>query len=43
MKKYRKSRASPYHELGKHKWVALGEEYKLDGIHPPSKETMEKC
>ncbi|STV48488.1 pyruvate formate-lyase activating enzyme [Klebsiella pneumoniae subsp. ozaenae] len=24
----------PYHELGKHKWVAMGEEYKLDGVHP---------
>ena len=22
----------PYHELGKHKWVAMGEEYKLDGV-----------
>ncbi|VTO21422.1 pyruvate formate-lyase activating enzyme [Klebsiella variicola] len=27
----------PYHELGKHKWVAMGEEYKLDGVHPPKK------
>ena len=32
----------PYHELGKHKWVAMGEEYKLDGVHPPKKETMER-
>ena len=31
----------PYHELGKHKWVAMGEEYKLDGVKPPKKETME--
>ena len=32
----------PYHELGKHKWVAMGEEYKLDGVHPPKKETMDR-
>ncbi len=24
------------------KWVAMGEEYKLDGVHPPKKETMER-
>ena len=28
--------------LGKHKWVAMGEEYKLDGVKPPKKETMER-
>lgn len=33
----------PYHELGKHKWVAMGEEYKLDGVKPPKKETMERA
>ena len=32
----------PYHELGKHKWTAMGEEYQLDGVKPPSKETMER-
>lgn len=32
----------PYHELGKHKWVALGEEYQLEGVKPPSKETMDR-
>ncbi|MXP49254.1 pyruvate formate lyase 1-activating protein [Pantoea sp. Eser] len=32
----------PYHELGKHKWIAMGEEYKLDGVKPPTKETMER-
>ncbi len=31
----------PYHELGKHKWEAMGEKYMLDGIHPPKKETMD--
>lgn len=38
----RKIELLPYHELGKHKWVAMGEEYKLDGVHPPKKETMER-
>ncbi len=32
----------PYHELGKHKWVAKGKQYKLDGVKPPKKETMER-
>ena len=32
----------PYHELGKHKWIAMGEEYKLEGVKPPTKETMER-
>ena len=32
----------PYHELGKHKWEAMGEEYKLGGVKPPSHETMER-
>lgn len=32
----------PYHELGKHKWVALGEEYQLDGVKPPSGDTMNR-
>lgn len=31
----------PYHELGKHKWEAMGEKYMLDGIKPPKKETMD--
>ncbi|MGC6744075.1 hypothetical protein ACP0HM_00970 [Escherichia coli] len=38
----RKIELLPYHELGKHKWVAMGEEYKLDGVKPPKKETMER-
>ncbi|WP_108651685.1 pyruvate formate lyase 1-activating protein [Dongshaea marina] len=32
----------PYHELGKHKWIAMGEEYGLEGVAPPPKETMER-
>ncbi len=32
----------PYHELCKHKWIAMGEEYKLGGVKPPTKEMMER-
>jgi len=32
----------PYHELGKHKWTAMGEKYGLDGVNPPTKEIMER-
>ena len=32
----------PYHELGKHKWEAMGEKYELNDISPPSGETMEQ-
>ncbi len=32
----------PYHKLGAHKWEALGIEYPLDGVNPPSKETMDE-
>ncbi|MGS0726868.1 pyruvate formate lyase 1-activating protein, partial [Shewanella sp. 0m-11] len=32
----------PYHELGKHKWEAMGEKYELNTISPPSTETMEQ-
>lgn len=31
----------PYHKLGAHKWEAMGETYPLDGVNPPSKETMD--
>ncbi len=32
----------PYHELGKHKWEALGETYQLAHVSPPSRDTMEQ-
>ena len=31
----------PYHELGKHKWIAMGEEYRLEGVKPPTTERMD--
>ncbi|QSX32282.1 pyruvate formate lyase 1-activating protein [Shewanella avicenniae] len=42
MKNVEKVELLPYHELGKHKWEALGEQYELDGVKPPSRETMEQ-
>lgn len=33
----------PYHTLGVHKWEALGMEYQLKDISPPSKETIENA
>ncbi|UZH56477.1 pyruvate formate lyase-activating protein [Salinimicrobium tongyeongense] len=31
----------PYHQLGVHKWEALGMEYKLKDVSPPNAETLE--
>lgn len=31
----------PYHELGVHKWAQFGEIYPLQGVQPPSKDTMD--
>ncbi len=42
MKNIEKIELLPYHELGKHKWIAMGEDYKLEGVKPPPKETMER-
>ena len=41
MKNIEKIELLPYHELGKHKWTAMGEIYPLDGVNPPSHDTME--
>lgn len=43
MKNIEKIELLPYHELGKHKWTAMGEIYPLDGVNPPPRETMEKA
>ncbi|WAS99704.1 pyruvate formate lyase 1-activating protein [Rouxiella chamberiensis] len=42
MKNIEKIELLPYHELGKHKWTAMGEAYGLEGVSPPSKEIMER-
>ena len=31
----------PYHRLGVHKWEAMGEEYPLAELNPPTKENMD--
>ena len=33
----------PYHELGKHKWEALGWKYELEDVDTPSKENLLKA
>ena len=40
MKNIIKIEMLPYHELGKHKWTAMGEIYPLEGVPTPPRETM---
>ena len=37
-----KTEIQPYHQLGVHKWEALGMEYKLRDVQPPSRELIDK-
>ncbi len=32
----------PYHELGRHKWEAMGHAYPLQGTRPPPRETLQR-
>ncbi|AGH80338.1 pyruvate formate lyase-activating enzyme 1 [Psychromonas sp. CNPT3] len=41
MKNIEKIELLPYHDLGRHKWIAMGESYPLEGVDSPSKQTMD--
>lgn len=40
MKNIEKVELLPYHKLGAHKWETMGEEYKLNDVNPPTKESL---
>ncbi|MEI6946849.1 pyruvate formate-lyase-activating protein [Paraflavisolibacter sp. H34] len=42
-KSIEKIEIQPYHVLGVHKWEALGWEYKLKGVEPPTREQLQKA
>jgi len=33
----------PFHQLGRYKWKALGLDYKLQDVEPPSREAVERA
>jgi pyruvate formate lyase activating enzyme len=33
----------PYHKLGVHKWQALGMQYQLEGVEPPTEKAIEEA
>lgn len=39
----KKIEIQPYHRLGVHKWEALGWEYKLDGVEPPTGAELDEA
>jgi pyruvate formate lyase activating enzyme len=41
-KTIQKVEIQPYHQLGVHKWQALGMEYKLHAVKPPGAELLSK-
>ena len=41
MKNIEKIELLPYHDLGRHKWIAMGESYPLEGVDSPSKQSMD--
>jgi pyruvate formate lyase activating enzyme len=43
LKNVKKIEILPYHKLGVYKWEALGLEYPLQDVEPPSEESVEKA
>lgn len=41
MKNIERVELLPYHEMGVHKWYAMGESYPFENIKPPTKERMD--
>ena len=32
----------PYHKMGAYKWDTMGDEYKLQGVEAPPRETLDR-